>query len=125
MIRTILFIGLGSFAGGVSRYLLSHFIQNATTTSFPLGTLIVNILGCFVIGILYGIFDKGGLMNSDLRLFLTMGFCGGFTTFSTFMAENVALLKGNNLFYLSMNLTASILIGFLMLFLGTLIIKLL
>lgn len=125
MLKTLLYIGMGSFTGGVLRYLISRIIQNAVRFSFPIGTFVVNILGCLIIGILYGIFDRGGLMNSNLRLFLTVGFCGGFTTFSTFMGENFALMKGDNFFYLSLYLTASIVVGFILLYVGYTLIKLL
>lgn len=123
MIKTLLFIGMGSFAGGISRYMLSKYVQNLTHLSLPIGTLTVNVLGCFLIGLLYGLFDRGNLMNSNLRLFLTMGFCGGFTTFSTFMGENFQLMKGANFFYLSLYLSASIIGGYLLLFLGYSLIK--
>lgn len=93
MIRAIFFIGAGSFVGGVARYLLSHVVQANVPSGFPWGTMVVNILGCFFIGLLYGLFERGSIMNGDLRVFLTTGFCGGFTTFSTFMHENYALLS--------------------------------
>ena len=82
MIRAIFFIGAGSFVGGVARYLLSHVVQTNVASGFPWGTMVVNILGCFFIGLLYGLFERGSIMNGDLRVFLTTGFCGGFTTFS-------------------------------------------
>ena len=88
MLKTLFVIGMGSFAGGALRYLASRVIQNTFTCSIPLGTLFVNIMGCFIIGLLYGLFEKGQIMNTSLRLFLTVGFCGGFTTFSTFMNES-------------------------------------
>ena len=82
MLRTLLFIGMGSFIGGIARFLLARWVQGGTGSSFPFGTLAVNVLGCLAIGLLYGIFERGNLMNPDLRLFLTVGLCGGFTTFS-------------------------------------------
>ena len=98
MLKTLLFIGMGSFTGGVLRYLISRYVQNFLTPSFPLGTLLVNILGCFAIGLFYGLFERGNLMNPNLKMFLTVGFCGGFTTFSTFMNENFQLIKDDNFF---------------------------
>jgi CrcB protein len=125
MIKTLFIIGMGSFTGGVSRYLISKYVQNMTTISLPVGTMAVNIMGCFIIGLFYGLFDRGNLMNSNLRLFLTVGFCGGFTTFSTFMNDNFQLIKGENFFYMSVYLAASIIGGYLLLFLGYSLIKLL
>ena len=125
MYRTLLFIGCGSFLGGIARYLLSRVIQNGTVTSFPLGTLIVNVLGCLIIGLLYGIFDHGGLLNSNLRLFLTVGFCGGFTTFSTFMNEDFLLLQDQNFFYFLLYTVLSLVLGLTATYLGHLVIKIL
>ena len=124
MLRSFLIVGLGSFVGGGCRFWLSKAIQNAVTYSFPFGTLIVNVAGCMLIGFLYGIFDRGGLMNVDLRLFLTVGFCGGFTTFSTFMNENFMLIRDNNFYYLAFYLALSVVGGFIALFLGNQMTKL-
>lgn len=77
MLRTLVFIGVGSFIGGVARYLFSRFIQFHAATAFPWGTMTVNIVGCFLIGIIYGLCDRSFIMNNDLRLFLTVGLCGG------------------------------------------------
>src|SRR5574344_2441795 len=124
LIKEILFVGIGSSLGGIVRYLISKYLLNVTGSSFPIGTLIVNLLGCLIIGLLYGLFDRGNLMNTNLRLFLTVGFCGGFTTFSTFMGDNFQLIKAGNLFYSSVYLAASIICGYLLLFLGYSLIKL-
>lgn len=124
MIRTLFYIGIGSCTGGISRYLLSKYVQNMTSSGFPIGTFMVNIIGCFIIGLLYGLFDCGNLMNTNLKLFLTVGFCGGFTTFSTFMGDNFQLIKAGNFFYCSVYMAASIICGYLFLFLGYSLIKL-
>jgi CrcB protein len=123
MLKTILYIGLGSFSGGIARFLLSKYVQDKVMLSFPFGTFIVNVLGCFIIGMLYGLFDAGHLMNNNLRLFLTVGFCGGFTTFSTFMNENYQLLKDENYFYFVLYATLSFFVGLVMLYFGNLITK--
>jgi fluoride exporter len=124
MYKTLFFIGAGSFIGGVLRYLCTRWVMHSFVCKIPLGTLLVNILGCFIIGILYGIFDRGNLMNNNLRMFLTVGFCGGFTTFSTFMNESFMMLKADNLFYLSLYLSISLIGGFAMLYVGQILIKL-
>jgi CrcB protein len=125
MFKTFLLVGVGSFLGGGLRFVVSKYIQNAVEYSFPLGTLIVNLAGCFIIGLLYALFDRGNLINPDYRLFLTVGFCGGFTTFSTFMNENFQLLKSANFFNFSMYVLLSFIGGFIALYLGHMIIKLL
>lgn len=123
MYRTILCIGLGSFSGGILRYLLLRLIQNNSNSTFPFGTLLVNIIGCFAIGLIYGLLEQGKLMNTDLKLFLTVGLCGGFTTFSTFMADNLDLCKSGDVVFVTLYLAASLLGGFLMLYFGQLSIK--
>lgn len=86
-------IGLGGFVGSVLRYLLSVFIAKAFPVSFPLGTMVVNVLGCLLIGVFCGLLERGGAFTASLGLLLITGFCGGFTTFSTFSFESVTLLK--------------------------------
>jgi len=120
--KLILAIGAGSFIGGVFRYLLSILIQAKTTTNFPLGTLTVNIIGCFFIGIVFGVFDKGQLSN-EWKLFLATGVLGGFTTFSAFSNETFILLRGGNISYAFLYVFASILLGVLATGIAYLLIK--
>ena len=103
-------IGVGGFIGSILRYLLAQFVQGRFLSAFPFGTLVVNIIGCFVIGLIYGASEKGAL-SAEWRLFLATGICGGFTTFSAFSNETVALLRGGQALYAAAYVTASILIG--------------
>ena len=86
----------GTLIGGVLRFLLTRFVQINSMSSFPWGTTAVNLLGCLVLGVLYGLFSRGLLLHTETRLFLTVGLCGGFTTFSTLMNESFLLLKEGN-----------------------------
>lgn len=123
MIKILFIIGSGSFLGGVARYLVSKLIQNTFITSFPLGTMVVNVIGCFLIGIIFGLSERGNIMSSELRLFLTVGFCGGFTTFSTFAYENVSLLRDGNYFIFALYTSFSVFLGLLATYLGNLTVK--
>lgn len=125
MFRILLFIGFGSFLGGISRFLLSKFIQNYAITGFPFGTLVVNILGCFLFGLFYGISERYSSFNNELRMFLTVGFCGGFTTFSTFAGENMALLRDSNFIFFALYTGLSVFLGLVAVYAGNLIIKIL
>jgi len=120
--KLIFAIGAGSFIGGIFRYLLSLLIQAKTATNFPLGTLIVNILGCFFIGIVFGIFDKGQ-MSHEWKLFLATGVMGGFTTFSAFSLETFHLLREGYTGYALFYILASVLIGLLATYLAYLLVK--
>ena len=120
--RIVLLIGLGSFIGGVSRYLLSQLIQNKALSAFPYGTLTVNIIGCFLIGIVFGLNERSGLTD-EWRLFLATGLLGGFTTFSAFSYESIGLIRdgqsGSALIYIG----GSIMLGLLATYGGMLAIS--
>jgi len=123
MVRLLLIIGTGSFIGGVARYMVSRYIQNQALSAFPWGTFLVNVAGCFLIGVFYGLSERGNLMNAELRMFLTVGFCGGFTTFSTFAGENISLLRDGDFFYFALYTSLSVFFGLMATYVGNLIIK--
>jgi CrcB protein len=124
MIRTLLIIGTGGFLGSISRFLASRFFQNSFPSVFPFGTFLVNIIGCLIIGLIYGISEKSTFISVEWRMFLAVGFCGGFTTFSTFANENLALLRDGNFFYFFIYTGLSVFLGITATFLGVLITKL-
>jgi CrcB protein len=120
--RILFFVGLGSFIGGISRYLLSLFIQNKFLSTFPYGTLVVNITGCFLIGVIYG-FSERGSMNVEWRLFLATGIMGGFTTFSSFSNETVSMLRDAQYWQAFSYIALNVLIGLAATFGGISLIK--
>ena len=99
MIKNIFLVLLGGGIGSVVRYLLSYFLTRNSTTQFPWATFIANGLGCLLIGLLFGYIQKNNVQNETLKLLLITGFCGGFTTFSTFSLENIHLNKSSELKY--------------------------
>lgn len=123
MLKILFIIGTGSFLGGVSRFLLSKTIQNTVLSSFPHGTFWVNLIGCFLIGVFFGLSERGNLVTADMRMFLIVGFCGGFTTFSTFSIENLTLLKDGNFFYFASYAGLSVFLGLLATYAGHLVSK--
>jgi len=94
MLKDIILVGAGSFLGGIGRYLITIAMKEYSG-SFPWGTLTVNIAGCIIIGVLWALFSRSNV-SMQLNLFLVAGFCGGFTTFSTFSKEGLALLQADN-----------------------------
>ncbi len=118
MLKSLLLVGTGGFFGSVARYAVAYAVGKMVSTTFPLGTFLINIAGCFIIGLLYGLFQKEGNAQSGAWLILATGFCGGFTTFSAFALENVALLKQQLNTTAMLYTAASVVIGLLLCKLG-------
>jgi CrcB protein len=107
----IVLIGLGGFAGAVSRYLVDGFIAERTAGGFPWGTLVVNASGTFLLGLLFAITAERAILPADVRGPLSIGFLGAYTTFSTFMLESWRLIEGGAWGLALANLGGSIAVG--------------
>jgi CrcB protein len=116
--KQLLIVGIGGFIGSIARFLVSKLNIYIYFFSIPIGTLTVNVLGSFIIGILTGIASKSELISYNLRLFLMVGICGGFTTFSSFTNENFTLIQNGQLFTALLYTGLSIFLGFLAVYLG-------
>lgn len=117
MIRDIVIVGIGSGIGGICRYLIS-LAMNHAGNGFPWGTFAVNVAGCLLIGILWGVTSRFQNVSPSLSLFLLVGFCGGFTTFSTFSKEGLTILQANNYILFSLYAIGSVVLGIMAVALG-------
>ncbi len=123
MTRAIILVGLGGGLGSIFRYLTSVFATKYFQTNFPLGTFAVNIIGCLIIGILLRLFERQQLTNPDLKFLLITGFCGGYTTFSAFAADNINLFQSDNSLTAFIYIATSIIVSLFAVWLGLLITK--
>ena len=123
MIKSLLIVGLGSFCGGALRYYISTLMKSACSQGFPWGTLSVNLVGCLLIGLLLGIFSRCGVQSNSWSLLLTVGLCGGFTTFSTFANESLQMLQSGNTLNLVVYILASVVVGIALVALGYWLVK--
>lgn len=110
ILKNTLMVGCGSFIGGTARYLVS-IAMKIVGKGFPWGTLVVNLVGCLAIGLLWGIFSKTSSEGNLWALFLMVGVCGGFTTFSTFSKEALIMLQTGNIMGLLAYVGISVIIG--------------
>jgi fluoride exporter len=116
-IVTLLYVGVGGFIGSVLRYLLKIWVQGGGT-AFPIGTLVVNIIGSFCLGLFVSVMEYKEFLSEDTRLFLTVGLLGGFTTMSTFSYDSYRLLERKGLALFFMNVGGTIILTLLAVFLG-------
>jgi CrcB protein len=115
----VLFVGAGGFFGAIGRYLLAGAVyQLFPNSSFPSGTTVVNVLGCFIIGLLNGLIETRQVFGPETRLFLLIGLLGGFTTFSTFGFETMALMKDGEFLLAVMNVLVQVVLGLGAVFVG-------
>jgi CrcB protein len=114
----LLYVALGSAIGGVSRYLLGGLVQRMLDTTFPAGTLLVNVTGSFLLGAIIRYSLETPSLTPEVRAFLTIGFCGGYTTFSTFSYETMALLEDGEWARAGVYITASVILSLIATFLG-------
>ncbi len=122
--KQLLLVFVGGGFGSVLRYAIGKFLNNLES-GVPYGTFVVNVLGSLLIGIILGIAAKNDSLTQNHTLFLATGFCGGFTTFSTFAYENYDFLKSGDFVSLTFYTTVSFVIGILAVFLGIYLVKIL
>ncbi len=116
-----LVIGVGGFIGAILRYLMSGWIQNGAVT-FPLGTLGVNFIGSFFVSLVLYLSEYRGLFSDEVRIFLTIGVLGSFTTMSTFSFESFKLLEQGEIGAFSLNIAGTLILTFLAVYLGKIIV---
>jgi CrcB protein len=117
--KELLFVGLGGAAGSMLRLVVGRFLN----VGFPWGTLLVNVAGCLILGLLLGLVERGQLNFPAVRVMLVTGFCGGFTTFSAFMGENLSMLRAGEFMAFILYTAGSMVLGLAMVWLGWIISK--
>ena len=121
--KALLLVGIGSFVGGCARYGISRWVQAHFPGAFPSGTMAVNLAGCLLIGVLYGLSERGRLADPDLKLLFTVGLCGGFTTFSTFAGEGLSLFQSGQFLSFTAYAGLSVVLGLAMVFVGQFLVR--
>ena len=121
-LKSLVLVFFGGGIGSSIRFLLSKYsIKNFI--SFPVGTSVSNLVGCFIIGLLIAYYDRNDIVKKDIFIFISIGFCGGLTTFSTFMLDIYNMYKCENLQYMLAYFSINFILGFFFIFFGFLIFK--
>lgn len=123
MLKMIILAGSGSFIGGILRYLTQLLFSKFFSDSFPLGTLLINIIGSFLIGIVFSLSEKSDIISQEAKIFIAVGICGGFTTFSSFSIENLFLLRDGQYIQMILYSLLSVFLGISAALAGFLLIK--
>jgi CrcB protein len=118
MIKHVLLVALGGGIGSVARYFCQRWVAYTWQHHYFWGTFMVNVIGCFLIGVFWGMHFRSFISNENWKLFLMTGLCGGFTTFSAFTLEGVGLLKENRIGLFFLYLGGSVLVGLLATYAG-------
>ena len=121
MIKQLILVGIGGGIGSMLRFLVSVLTSRFVQGTFPLPTLLVNLSGCFLIGVLVGVFSQPPYVSSNMRFLLITGFCGGYTTFSTFAHENLRLIQNEQVPMAIGYTLLSVLLGIAMVWVGILL----
>ena|SRR3989442_10623506 len=120
----LLIVAIGGALGSGARYWLSGFIQNHSTPYFPTGTFVVNAIGCFAVGVAVGL-AAANLVSPNVRLFVVVGICGGFTTFSAFSYETLKLVEDRELWQAGVNAGGQLVVGLAAVWAGMTLVRLL
>ena len=121
-LKSIIVVFLGGGAGSLIRFLITKYYDKNLIT-FPVGTSVSNLVGCFIIGLLIAYYERSDIPKKDTFIFISIGFCGGLTTFSTFMLDVFYMIKHENFQNLIVYFSINFVLGFLFIYLGFLIFK--